>query len=214
MRRILLAVRAVVVALALLLAGSASAGSVIYDFSWSGGQSFTASGTLLLSDSVGVGSPFELADVVSFQLELFDGGSSVGTGSFPPFDETFHALEGTRQASSLDINDLIVTVPFGITFGCDAGDCLSGRVAFESFATTVDFGSRQAAQESFVFSEVPAPGRGVLLAAALATMAVIRPRKEPRDAVSVEDRNDFSRGSERGNHRAPRPRGRRGETRP
>ena len=171
----------VIVALALLLAGTASAGSVIYDFSWSGGESFTASGTLLLSDSVGVEDPFDLGDVVSFEIELFDDGSSVGAGTFPPFDEVFHALDGTRKASSLSINDLIVTVPFGITFGCDVGDCLSGRVAFESFGTTVDFGSRQAAQESFVFTEVPEPGRGGLLAAALATIAVthFRYREDP-----------------------------------
>jgi len=179
MQRTLQCVRVVIVALALSLAGTASAGSVIYDFSWSGGESFTASGTLLLSDSIGLEDPFDLSDVVSFEIELFDDSVSVGTGSFPPFDD-FNAIDGTRNASSLSINDLLVTVPFGITFGCNVGDCLSGRVAFESFGTTVDFETGQAAQQSFVFTEVPAPSRGVLHAAALATIAMIRFRCRQR----------------------------------
>ena len=164
--------QAVVVAVMVLFAQSASA--TLYDFMWSG-NSFSATGTLELSNAVGIGASFDKSDVLSFQVELFDGAVSVAMDSFPPFDD-FDALKGTRNPSSLSINDLIVSEP-GIFFGCDAGDCLSGRVAFGTPSTSgakVDFGSIAAARASFVFTEVPEPGAESLLAAALVTIAGLR----------------------------------------
>jgi hypothetical protein len=75
-------------------------------------------------------------------------------------------------------------VPFGITFGCDVGDCFSGTVAFESFGTTVDFGTRLAAQQSFVFTEVPAPSREGLRVATLATIAMIHFRRRQNSVAA------------------------------
>jgi hypothetical protein len=162
---------------ALALAGAAlftqSAGAAtLYDFGWSDGGSLSATGSLTLHDSVGVGAPFDKDDVLAFDLELFDGAVTQGTGHFPPFDPVFHALEGTRSASGLAIVDLYVSVPFGIRFGCDAGDCLSGSVYFN--AGTVDFGSTAAARASFVFTEVPEPGAEASIATALMALAVLR----------------------------------------
>jgi hypothetical protein len=163
--------RALILACTALYAPSASA-ATFYDFMWSDGGSLSATGFLALDDAVGVGDPFDTSDVLEFDLELFEGGISQGTGEFPPFDPDFHALEGTRGVSGLSIVDLYVSVPFGIRFGCEAGDCLSGRVFFE--ATVVDFGSTAAARASFVFTEVPEPGVEGSIAAALAALAVMR----------------------------------------
>jgi len=159
--------RIAILAWAVSIARDGSA-ATLYDFTWSDGDSLSAIGSLILGDSVGVGDPFDVGDVISFDLELFDGAVSQGTGAFPPFDPVFHALEGTRAASSLAIVDFYVSVPFGIRLGCDAEDCLSGGVFF--LAMNVDFGSIAAARGSFVFTEIPEPGA---VAAMLAAMVAI-----------------------------------------
>jgi hypothetical protein len=150
-----------------LFAGSATA-ATLFDFHWSDGASRSATGSLVLDDSVGVGDPFDKDDVIAFDVELVDGTTSAGTGHFPPFDPDFHALMGTRSASALNVTDLYVSVPFGIRFGCDVGDCLSGRVYFN--AATVEFGTIPAARASFEFVEVPEPGAETSIAAALAVL--------------------------------------------
>lgn len=170
-RRTLLSL-AVPIAVALPLAAGAA---TFYDFTWSG-NSFSAAGTLELDDSVGVGAPFTIADVLAFELELRDGGVPVASLAFPPFDLGFHTIEGTREASSLSIDDLIVS-DFAILFGCEGSDCLSSVVYFDTPATpgaTVDFGSIAAARASFVFTEVPEPGAAGALAASGATLAALR----------------------------------------
>jgi hypothetical protein len=153
---------------AALFAQSATA-ATFYQFSWSDGGSLSATGSLALDDGVGVGDPFDKDDVLVFDLELFEGAISQGTADFPPFDPVFHALKGTRSGSGLDIVDLYVSVPFGIRFGCTAGDCLSGEVYFN--VMTVDFGSTPAARASFVFTEAPDPGAG--LSAVMALVALV-----------------------------------------
>lgn len=168
---------------ALVLAGTAhsspSAGAAtLFDFDWSDGGTLSATGSLVLHDSVGVGQPFDASDVLAFDLELFEDSVSQGTGSFPPFDPVFHALEGTRSAAGLEIVDLYVSVPFGIRLGCEAGDCLSGSVFF--VGQTIDFGSTAAARASFVFTAVPEAGaRGSILAALLAVGACARRTRAP-----------------------------------
>lgn len=148
--------------------------ATFFDFSWTDGGTLTAVGSLTLDDSVGVGEAFDKNDVLAFELELFDGVVSQGMGAFPPFDPVFHALNGMRAASSLDINDLYVTVPFGIRLGCDAGDCLSGGIYFD--AMNVDFGSREAAQASFVFTQAPEAGAEASVLTALAALVWLASR--------------------------------------
>src|SRR5262245_13202425 len=107
--------RALALLCAALAAGSASA-ATFYDFSWSDGGSLSATGFLALNDSVGVGQPFDKDDVLDFDIEIFDGAVSHGTGHFPPFNPAFHALEGTRAAASLAITDLYVSSPSLLQF--------------------------------------------------------------------------------------------------
>lgn len=175
-------------ALTLLVGRVEDAGATFYDFSWSG-NSFSATGILELDDAIDVGEDFALGDVVSFELELFDGASSVASLSFPPFDPPFHTIEGTRNASSLSIDDLIVS-GFAILFGCEAGDCLSGVVWFDTPATNdaqVDFGSTPAARASFVFTETPEPGATLASTMAVAALAALR-RMRPRPLTPQEAR--------------------------
>src|SRR5215468_7341082 len=122
--------RALALLCAALFAEGVSA-ATFYAFTWSDGGSRSATGSLALDDSVGVGQPFDKDDVLDFDLELFDGAVSQGAGHFPPFDPVFHALKGTRAAASLAIVDLYVSSPSILQFGCDAGDCLGGAVFFE-----------------------------------------------------------------------------------
>jgi hypothetical protein len=174
--------RALALVCAAFFAGSASA-ATFYDFSWTDGGSLSATGFLSLDDSVGVGEPFDKGDVLAFDLELFDGAVSRGTGHFPPFNPTFHALKGTRAAASLAIVDLYVSTPSIPQFGCDAGDCLGGAVFFEQ--TTVDFGSTAAARASFVFTQTtPEPGAALSLVAALVALVGMRAARpfRPRTA--------------------------------
>ncbi len=169
--------RALVVAVMVLFAQSASA--TLYDFSWSG-NSFSATGTMELSNLIGVGESFDAADVLALEVELFDGAVSVAMVDFP--FSAGETLEGTRNASSLSIIDLF----FGISaagsnnFGCEAVGCLFGTVLFRTPSTPsgqVEFGSTAAARESFVFTQVPEPGTQLLQALALVTIAGMRSRR-------------------------------------
>ena len=163
--------------------GPVASAGIFYDFAWSG-NSFSASGTLELDDTVGVGTPFTTGDVLAFELELFDGAVPVGSLAFPPFGLPFDTIEGTRTASTLSITDLVVSES-GILFGCDAGDCLSGAVFFSTPSTPdalVDFGSIEAARASFVFTEAPEPdvSRSVgIVLGALAGLRAVRSRFRP-----------------------------------
>lgn len=154
-------------------APTARAGT-LYDFSFSFEQ-YSAEGTLVLSDLVSVGETFDVGDVESFELELFNTGTSVGSAAFPPFDG-FGVIEGTRNPSSLGMSDLIVSEPFGIIFGCTAEDCLfTGEIFFTSAPNDrVEIGTPQAALDSFVFTEAPEPEASALFTAALATVAGLR----------------------------------------
>jgi hypothetical protein len=167
-------VRTAAVALAALLAPSAGAGT-LYDFSWSG-NSYSATGTMVLRDAIGLGDPFTAADVLDLHVELFDGASSVGTIGFADFVPGSDVLEGTRTAPILSITDVYLTA-FGTTLGCDAVGCFLGLVQFHTLSTpngSVDFGTTEAAQASFVFTEVPEPGLPASLALAGLTLAGLR----------------------------------------
>lgn len=164
--------RAAVVAVTVFFAQSASA--TMYNFSWSG-NSFSATGTMELSNVIGVGESFDAADVLALEVELFDAAVSVAMVDFPS-----PTLEGTRNASSLSITDLLLDVAAaGSTlFGCEAPGCLFGRVLFQTPSTPsgqVEFGSTMAAQESFVFT-VPEPATQLLQALALVSIAGMRSR--------------------------------------
>ncbi len=103
---------------------------------------------------------------------------TVGMVNFP--SQSFDVLEGTRNASSLSITDLLLDVAAaGSTlFGCEAPGCLFGRVLFQTPSTPsgqVEFGSTMAAQESFVFT-VPEPATQLLQALALVSIAGMRSR--------------------------------------
>ena len=178
-RRSKVGLLAVVAALAVpCLAPRANAG-VLYDFSFSFEQ-YSASGTLILSDAVAVGAEFDSDDVESYVLELFNDGISVATGDFP-FDN-FNVVEGTRNASSLSISDLVVSET-GIIFGCTVGDCLFDVEVFFTSAPggQLDVGTAQAVRDSFVFIEVPEPSAVALFAAALTTLAGLRSARNSRD---------------------------------
>ncbi len=167
--------RVAVVALTVFFTQSADA--TMYNFSWSG-DSFSASGTMVLSNAIGVGDPFDSADVLTLEIDLFDDGVFVGMVNFP--SQIFDILEGTRNASSLSITDLLLDVAAaGSTlFGCEAPGCLFGRVLFQTPSTRsgqVEFGSTMAAQESFVFT-VPEPATQLLQALALVSIAGMRSR--------------------------------------
>jgi hypothetical protein len=85
-------------------------------------------------------------------------------------------LEGTRKASSLSITDIYLTA-FAISFGCNAPECLFGLVQFHTPSTgssNVDFGSAEAAQASFRFTEVPEPAAEAALALVLLTLGLLR----------------------------------------
>lgn len=192
-RTIVGGVRAVAVAALVVgaptLARAQVGAATLYDFAWSG-NSFSATGSLSLDAAVGVGDSFTEADVLDFELMLFDGASLVATLAFPPF-EGFDTIRGTRTESGLDMTDLVVG-DAGVQFGCTAGDCLSGEVFFETAATpgaTVDFGSEVAARASFVFTEVPEPGLPASGAVALAALVALHasrgsPRVPPRRSRS------------------------------
>jgi hypothetical protein len=155
--------------------GPVASAGILYDFAWSG-NSFSASGTLELDDTVGIGSPFTTGDVLAFELELFDGAAPVASLAFPPFDLPFDTIEGTRNESTLSITDLVVS-DFGTLFGCTGGDCLSGVVFFATPSTPgaeVDFGSIEAARASFVFTELPEPDVSGSLGVALGALAGLR----------------------------------------
>jgi hypothetical protein len=175
MRRLERAVLAATFPVALSIAvgfGPAAGAATLYAFAWSG-NSFSATGTLELDDAVGIGAPFETSDVLAFELDLFNGAAPVATLQFPPFDLPFDTIEGTRNAASLSIDDFIVS-GFAILFGCNAGDCLSGEVAFGTPSTPgalVDFGSPPAARASFVFTEIPEPGATMSAAVVLVALA-------------------------------------------
>ena len=72
--------RVAVVAVTVFFAQSASA--TMYDFSWSG-NSFSATGTMELSNAIGVGESFDATDVLALEVELFDGAVSVAMVDFP-----------------------------------------------------------------------------------------------------------------------------------
>lgn len=163
-------------ALAALVAGgpSLAGAATLYDFAWSA-DSYSATGSLTLDDAVGIGDPFTEADVLDFELALFDGGSQLAMLAFPPF-EGFDTIRGTRADATLSITDLVVGDD-GVQFGCTAGDCLSGELFFDTPATrgvTVDFGSPAAARASFVFTEAPEPELSASGAAALAALVALR----------------------------------------
>jgi hypothetical protein len=150
--------------------------ATLYDFAWSG-NSFSAMGSLVLAESVGVGDSFTTSDVLEFDLDLFDGSAAVASLQFPPF-EGFDTITGTRHESTLSITDLVVGESGGL-FGCTAGDCLSGEVFFDTAATpgaSVDFGSTEAARASFVFTEIPEPAGSLPIAAALLALGALRAR--------------------------------------
>ena len=174
MPRIQKAAQAAVVAVAVFFAQSASAG-ILYDFSW-GFDSLSATGTMELNSSVGIGESFDISDVLAIDLELFDGGVSVQTIASPPdeFDPPFDTIKGTRNASNLSMIDFVLS--FGPLFGCTAGDCLSGEVFFPG-VPPVDFGSITAARESFVLTELPEPGTELLLPVAVLSLAAVRRRR-------------------------------------
>lgn len=162
------------------LLGAPAGAATFYDFAWSG-NSWSATGSLALDDAVGVGDPFTEADVLDFDLALAAGGSVVATLAFPPF-EGFDAIRGTRTGPGLSITDLVVGDGI-VLLGCNAGNCLSGEVFFETPETPgglVDFGSAEAARASFVFTEVPAPGLPASGAAALAALAALRGTRRAR----------------------------------
>lgn len=167
-------VQTAAVALAALLAPSAGAGT-LYDFAWSG-NSYSASGSMELSSSVGLGDSFTSSDVLDLQVELFDGATSVGTIGSADFVAGSDVLEGTRTAPTLSITDVYLTA-FGTTLGCDAVGCFLGLVQFHTPSTpnaTVDFGTTEAARASFVFTEVPEPRLAASLALAGLTLATLR----------------------------------------
>ena len=158
---------------ALLLAPSARAG-ILYDFSFSFEQ-YSASGQLVMSDAVGVGEEFDFNDVESFDLDFFVSGGPVGSSSYPPWPG-FDVVVGTRNASSLAMMDLSVS-DIDNWFGCRGGDCLfEGEVVFPTAPMDLVLGSPQAARDSFVFTELPEPGSGLMIAAALATLVALRSR--------------------------------------
>jgi outer membrane lipoprotein SlyB len=167
--------------LTLLVGVAEEAGATFYSFSWNG-NSFSATGTLELAGSIDVGEDFQTTDVLEFGLDLFDGGTPVASLHFPPFDLPFDTIKGTRNASSLAIEDLVVS-GFAVLFGCSAGDCLSGEVFFETPATQnglVDFGSIFAARASFVFTETaPEPGVTASFALVALALALLRARLGP-----------------------------------
>jgi hypothetical protein len=182
------------VAMAACLAQGAGA-ATLYDFDWSGGASFSASGTMELGSAIGIGDPFGSDDVLALDVELFDGATSVGTIDYASFQQGGDTLEGTRNASSLSILDLYLT-SFGVTLGCEAVGCLFGGVQFFTPSTpgaVVEFGSTEAARASFVFTQVPEPGvewslvlallaiAGMRFAGAIAS-AARRPRRGKRNA--------------------------------
>jgi hypothetical protein len=173
---------AVVAALAALCLAPGARAGILYDFSFSFEQ-YSASGTLVLSDTVGVGEEFSSEDVELYELELFNDSSSVGAAEFPPF-EGFGVVEGTRNASSLSMSDLVVSEPFGIIFGCTASDCLfTGEIFFTSApGGRLEIGTPQAALDSFVFIEVPEPNATALFAAALTTVAGLCVARSSRSA--------------------------------
>jgi hypothetical protein len=155
--------------------GPAASAAMLYAFAWSG-NSFSATGTLELDDTIGIGAPFDTSDVLAFELDLFDGAVPVASLQFPPFDLPFDTIEGTRNASSLSIDDLVVS-GFAILFGCNASDCLSGEVVFGTPSTPgglVDFGSTPAARASFVFTEIPEPGATMSVGIVLVALAALR----------------------------------------
>jgi len=162
------------------LLGAPAGAATLYDFVWSG-NAFSATGSLALDDAIGVGDPFTEADVLDFELALVTGGSVVATLAFPPF-EGFDTIRGTRSGAGLSIRDLVVGDGIAL-FGCNAGDCLSGEMFFDTPATPgglVDFGSAEAARASFVFTEVPAPGLPASGAAALAALAALGATRKAR----------------------------------
>lgn len=159
--------------LACFLAPAARAGT-FYDFSWSFAP-YSASGTMELSSSIDVGDSFHITDVLMIDVELFDGGVSVDRITSPPivFNPPFDEIKGTRNATDLAMIDFLISNDH--LFGCTAGDCLSGEVFFPTAPSgTVDFGSIQAARESFVFTQVPEPADVWALAAAGVALAGLR----------------------------------------
>jgi len=164
---------------ALLFALSVQAG-IRYEFSWSF-PPYSGSGLLVLSDSIGVGQDFVLDDVESIDIDFFDGNTLVANQTSPPelFDPPFDVIKGTRDAGSLSMLEFAIGLPsFPGFFGCNDTNCFSGEVRFPGVGD-LDFGSAEAARESFVLRELPEPGAGLSLAAAglgLATLAAARRR--------------------------------------
>jgi len=152
---------------AALLATPAAAAGILYAFDWDGGigNAFSATGMLVLDAAIGVGQDFDTGDVVSFDVELFDGTTSVAMASYPPseFSLGFDAIVGTRTAGGLALDDFLVT-PGSVFFGCTSSNCLGGTVRFKTPATgetEIDYPSIQAAQDSFVVTLLPEPGARV-----------------------------------------------------
>lgn len=145
-----------------------------YDFAWSA-ETFSATGTLELSSSVGVGDPFDPSDVLALDVELFDAATFVGKIDFLDFSAGGDALAGTRDPSSLVIEDLFLDSA-SVGFGCASIGCASGVVVFETTQTpagSVDFGSAGTARASFVFTEVPeVDGQAWIALAAISALCV------------------------------------------
>lgn len=68
---------------------SASAAVVEYGIAWSGNGGYSLSGTFSF-DNATAGPTVEAGELVSFEIEGFDGGGSLGTFSFPPAPENFN----------------------------------------------------------------------------------------------------------------------------
>ena len=87
--------RVAVVAVTVFFAQSARAR--MYDFSWSG-NSFSATGTMELSNAIGVGESFDATDVLALEVELFDGAVSVRWSTFRLPRATRSRERGTHRA--------------------------------------------------------------------------------------------------------------------
>lgn len=164
---------AVIATTVLLLASRAHAG-IAYDFSWEF-PPYSGSGTLVLSDSIGVGQSFDIDDFELIDIDLFDGEDFV-TGMTSPPDalDPSALIDGTRNASSLSLEDILIAGPgFTGLFGCRNNNCFTGLVAFPGVAGNLDFGSGEAAIASFVLTEAPEPGAASATLGALLAIASI-----------------------------------------
>jgi len=167
--------RGVFMGIAVFLVSQSASAVTVWDFSWMG-DGYSAEGTLLLSDDVGIGESFNISDVISFEFEMFDGAVLVAMGETP--FPGFGLIQGTRNEFSLNINDFVFSGN-GIFYGCDVGDCFSVTVRFgptSQISVIVDFTTQAAARASFVFV-VPEPSPSLSFALALACIACLRSAK-------------------------------------